>query len=84
MDSITQQGNHVYSACVNTDGVCVVFCCVHCVHMHHEFQIENNICFLVYILCYVNIGQRHWLPNTDIVSVDSVNTGITLSSGQLI
>lgn len=60
-----QQGSHVYSGCVNTSCGCIIFRCVHCVHMHHELPIENSICFLVYILCYVNIWQKHCLLNTD-------------------
>lgn len=65
--------------------VCVTFfCCVHCVCMHCEFQIENNICFLIYILCSVNIWQKHWPLSADIVFVNSVNTGMTLRSVQFI
>lgn len=64
--------------------LCHLFCCVHCACMHCEFQIENNICFLIYFLCSVNIWQKHRLLSADIVSVDSVNTGMALSSVQFI
>lgn len=64
--------------------LCHLFCCVHCACMHCEFQIENNICFLIYFLCSINIWQKHRLLSADIVSVDSVNTGMALSSVQFI
>lgn len=64
--------------------LCHLLGCVHYACMHCEFQIENNICFLIYILCSVNIWQNHRLLSADIVSVDSVNTGMTLSSVQFI